>query len=188
MNGKYNNFLFYSIMTASAALLTIGAIAPAMAQSPTNDDRATIEEIVVTAHIDSLRAVIRAWRRLDIDTVLSYVHDDITFNNSGGQKPALRGKVEMRAALETFAEIVKEGRWRLFAWHEIGDTVWMEGVEEFVTHDGKRVVIPYAGVLEFQDGLILNWREYFSDGLMNQLMNGEAVPAHVDAFIDRPEV
>jgi iron complex outermembrane receptor protein len=49
MNGKYNNFLSYSIMTASAALLTIGTIAPAMAQSSTNDNRATIEEIVVTA-------------------------------------------------------------------------------------------------------------------------------------------
>ncbi|MGI9295814.1 MAG: nuclear transport factor 2 family protein [Pseudomonadales bacterium] len=142
----------------------------------------------MTNHIDSLRAIIEAWRQLDIDTVLSYVHDDISWQNSGGQKPPLKGKAAMRAEMEAFAEIIAEDKWRLFDWQENGDTLWMEGVEEFTTKDGKRVVIPYAGVLEFQDGLILNWREYYSDGLMGQLMNGEAVPPHTDEFIDRPEV
>jgi limonene-1,2-epoxide hydrolase len=140
------------------------------------------------SHIDSLRAVVAAWRQLDVDTVLSYVHDDITWHNSGGLKPALQGKAAMRAEMEAFAQIIKEDKWRLFGWQEIGDTVWMEGVEEFITHDGKRVVIPYAGVLEFRDGLILNWREYYSDGLMNQLMNGGPIPSHVDTLIDRQEI
>ena len=42
-------------------------------------------------HIDTLRAVINAWRRLDIDGVLSHVHDDLIWNNTGGLNPPLIG-------------------------------------------------------------------------------------------------
>ena len=74
-------------------------------------------------HIDTLCAVINAWRRLDIDGVLSHVHDDLIWNNSGGLNPPLIGKAAMRETLEEFASITKEGKWRLFAWAEVGDTV-----------------------------------------------------------------
>ena len=95
-------------------------------------------------HIDTLRSVIHAWRRLDIDGVLSHVHDDLIWNNSGGLNPPLIGKAAMRETLEEFASITKEGKWRLFAWAEVGDTVWMEGVEAVsythLTLPTKRIV------------------------------------------------
>jgi len=49
MRTKPKTFLFFSTLTAGMALLNICAVAPAMAQSPTNDDKAVIEEIMVTA-------------------------------------------------------------------------------------------------------------------------------------------
>ena len=139
-------------------------------------------------HIETLRSVINAWRRLDIDGVLEHIHDELVWNNSGGLKPPLHGKEAMRATLEEFAGIIKEGRWRLFDWAEVGDTVWMEGVEEFFTHDGRHVAIPYAGILEFQDGLIMNWREYFEGRILEDMLEGGTMSPEVSAMLDRPEV
>ena len=138
-------------------------------------------------NIETLRSVIKSWRSLDIDGVLEHIHDDLVWNNSGGLKPALRGKEAMREVLEGFAAIIKEGRWRLFDWAEVGNTVWMEGVEEFFTHDGKHVAIPYSGILEFQDGLIVNWREYFEGRILEDMLEGAPMSPEVAAMLDRPE-
>ena len=139
-------------------------------------------------HIDTLRSVIHAWRRLDIDGVLSHVHDDLIWNNSGGLNPPLIGKAAMRETLEEFASITKEGKQRLFAWAEVGDTVWMEGVEEIIANDGRHIAIPYAGILDFEDGLIKNWREYFEGRILEDMMEGGEMSPEVAALIDRPEV
>ena len=141
----------------------------------------------MASNIETLRSVIKSWRSLDIDGVLEHIHDDLVWNNSGGLKPALRGKEAMREVLEGFAAIIKEGRWRLFDWAEVGNTVWMEGVEEFFTHDGKHVAIPYAGILEFQDGLIVNWREYFEGRILEDMLEGGPMSPEVAAMLDRPE-
>jgi limonene-1,2-epoxide hydrolase len=142
----------------------------------------------MTKHIDTLRSLISAWRNQDVEGVLVHVHDDITWNNSGGLRRPLQGKAEMRKALEGMAADIKEAKWRLFDWAEVGDTVWMEGADEFIRNDGIRVVVPYAGVLEFQDGLILKWREYYQGQLIDQMLEGQGVPPEVDAMLDRPAV
>ena len=69
-----------------------------------------------------------------------------------------------------------------------GDTIWMEGVDEFIRHDGIRIAIPYAGVLKFEDGLIRIWREYYQGQLIDDGLAGKGVPPEVDAILDRPEV
>jgi hypothetical protein len=38
------------------------------------------------------------------------MHDDLTWNNSGGMEPPHQGKAAMRGVLEEFAVIIKEGR------------------------------------------------------------------------------
>ena len=43
---------------------------------------------------------------------------------------------------------------------EARDVVFHEGVETY-TRRGVKVVLPYCGVFEFQDGLIRGWRDYF---------------------------
>jgi limonene-1,2-epoxide hydrolase len=142
----------------------------------------------MTKHIDTLHSLISAWKNQDIEGVLVHVHDDITWNNSGGLSRPLQGKAEMRKALEMMAADIKEAKWCLFDWAEVGNTVWMEGADEFIRNDGIRVVVPYAGVLEFQDGLILKWREYYQGRLIDQMLEGQGVPPEVEAMLDRPAV
>ena len=64
----------------------------------------------------------------------------------------------------------------------------MEGVEEFIAKDGRHIAIPYAGILDFQDGLIKNWREYFEGRILEDMMEGGEMSPEVAALIDRPEV
>lgn len=135
---------------------------------------------------EALHGLIAAWRRQDVEGVLGHVHEDITWNNSGGLRAPLQGKAEMRKLLERMAEDIEEARWRLFDCAEVGNTVWMEGVDEFIAKDGTRIAIPYAGVLEFEDGLIIQWREYFEGKLIDDMRSGKGVSPHVEAMLDRP--
>lgn len=137
-------------------------------------------------HIDTLRAVIAAWERLDVEGVLAHLHDEIIWNNSGGIRRPVEGKEAMRKALLAMKGNIAESRWRLFDWAEKGDVVWMEGVDEFLRKDGILIVVPYAGVLEFEGPVIRRWREYFDGRLQEKMLAGEGVPATVEAMLDRP--
>jgi limonene-1,2-epoxide hydrolase len=140
------------------------------------------------AHADTLRTMIAKWQELDVEGVLACIHDDITWNNSGGARAPVQGKAAMRKALEAMRDNIAETKWRLFACTEAGNTVWMEGVDEFLRKDGKRVAIPYAGLLEFEDGLIRHWREYFDSKLIDRALSGDGVPPSVDAMLLRETV
>ena len=142
----------------------------------------------MTTATDTLRAVIAAWRKQDVEGVLRQVHENITWNNSGGLRPPIQGKAEMRAALQRMAGEIGECRWRLFDVAEVNGRVWMEGVDEFFNKAGVRIPVPYAGVLEFQDGLIVKWREYFEGRLIDRALAGKGVSPQVEAMLDRPEV
>ena len=56
----------------------------------------------------------------------------------------------------------------------------------FVTTEGRRVVIPYAGVLAFRDGRIVEWRDYFDRALFDRLKAGEPLPAYLETLANRP--
>ncbi|HWK36823.1 nuclear transport factor 2 family protein [Sphingomonas sp.] len=139
-------------------------------------------------HIQTLRNVIESWHRADVEGVLANLHEDITWNNSGGMKPPIQGKATMRATLEAMKGRLKNNRWRLFDVAQDGDKVWMEGVDEFDTADGTRIAIPYCGILEYEDGLIRKWREYFDGRLQEEQIAGKGVRPTVDAMLDRPAV
>ena len=46
-------------------------------------------------------------------------------------------------------------------WAENGDKVLTEGIEDYVNADGVSVSHPYMGIIEFRDGKIVAWRDYF---------------------------
>ncbi|MEX6633370.1 nuclear transport factor 2 family protein [Hyphococcus lacteus] len=137
-------------------------------------------------NINVLRAIIAAWARQDVEGVLEHLHEDITWNNSGGVRKPVQGKAAMRKALESMKGTIKESNWRLFGWAEVGNTVWMEGADEFMRNDGIRIAVPYAGTLEFEDGVVRIWREYFDGRLQEKQLAGEPVSEHVEAMLDRP--
>ena len=47
-------------------------------------------------------------------------------------------------------------KWRIFETATSGNRVFLEGVDDFVTNEGRRVVLPYAGVLAFK-GERISW-------------------------------
>ena len=61
----------------------------------------------------------------------------------------------------------------------VGDRLFIEGVVDHVTNEGKRVLLPYAGIYEFKDGKIVAWRDCFSRILSNNLRTGEPILEYV---------
>lgn len=165
-----------TIMIGGTAMVFAGSV-PALA-----------EERQMTDHIATLRRVIESWHRADIDGVLACLHPDVVWNNSGGIRAPIRGRDTMRKALEAMKGRITNNRWRLFDVAQVGDKVWMEGVDEFDTADGIRVAIPYCGILEYTDGLIHQWREYFDGRLQENQLAGQGVNEHVEAMLVRPTV
>ncbi|MDP9103938.1 MAG: nuclear transport factor 2 family protein [Pseudomonadota bacterium] len=138
------------------------------------------------AHYKTLTALIAAWTAGDIEGALAFMADNIEWHYAAAVAPPLRGKDKARKFLNRFATEARDIRWRIFHYAEAGDRLFVEGVDEFTTTAGGRVVAPYAGVLEFKDGLIAGWRDYVDVGVMEAMRAGGVVPAHIEALIDHP--
>lgn len=138
-------------------------------------------------HLAKLHALIADWQRKDIDAVLARVTDDLEWHYLVGLPP-LNGKPAARAFLEKFGAQISDIRWRIFDCIQKGDKLMVEGVDEYTTATGSRVVVPYMGILEFRGNLICRWRDYCDSALAGRLKAGEAVPAHVATLADRKPI
>ncbi len=135
-------------------------------------------------HLDHVKTLITGWRRKDVTAVLSRVTDDIAWHTHVGSPPVI-GKPAMAKMLETLATQMNDVKWRIFHYAENGDHVFLEGVDDFVNPEGRRIVIPYAGVFMFRGALVAEWRDYFDRNLFNKLKAGEAAPDFIDALTTR---
>ncbi len=140
------------------------------------------------SHLQALLGLISAWKAKDIEGVLVLLHDDIVWHYAAAIAPPLRGKAKARKFLEGLAPQVREVSWRIFDHAERGSRLFVEGVDEYVSTDGRVVSAPYAGVVEFRDGKIIGLREYFDLGVVNALKAGEAMQEHVRLLIAREAV
>jgi limonene-1,2-epoxide hydrolase len=142
----------------------------------------------MTSRLQIYLALIEDWKRKDIDAVLARLTDDIVWHYAAAAQPPLKSKRAARKFLENFADILGEVRWRVFDAVEVGDRLFVEGVDEFFTKDDVRVATPYAGVLEFRGDLICGWRDYFDSGVAESMRGGYAALPQVEALIDRPAI
>jgi limonene-1,2-epoxide hydrolase len=140
------------------------------------------------SRLDAMLGVINAWRAKDIDGVLSFMHDDIVWHYAAAIAPPLRGKSKARKFLEGMAPQVGDVTWRIFDYAERGERLFVEGVDEYVSVEGRLISAPYAGVVEFQDGKIIGLREYFDLGVVNAQKAGEDPKEHVRVLIARDAV
>ena len=161
---------FLEASTAAASVLA----APAMGATGTTTDPLQV-----------LREVILAWRRKDLEAMLQYIDDDIAWHSHVGSPP-LQGKAAMREFATRLTSQMQEIHWRLFEAARDGDTLHVEGVDDFVSTDGRRVVVPYAGVMRVRDGRIVEWRDYFDRALFDRLKAGEPLPVYLEALANRP--
>jgi limonene-1,2-epoxide hydrolase len=132
-----------------------------------------------------LQQMITAWQAKDIDKVLTFLHEDLVWHYAAGPMPPVRGKATAAKLLGRFTADMHAIQWRIFAHAESGDRLFVEGVDEYTSADGKRIAAPYAGVLEFKDGLIIGWRDYVDIGVIAAQKAGEPITAHVEALLDR---
>jgi ketosteroid isomerase-like protein len=142
----------------------------------------------VSRNFATYKAIIAAWKAKDVEGVLALMHDDIVWHFAVAAEPPVVGKAGARKFTQRFGASMAEVRWRVFDYAESGDRLFVEGVDEFTTTDGKRVAAPYAGVLEFRDGLVIGWRDYVDVGVMAAQQAGAPISKQVAALIDRPAI
>ena len=133
-----------------------------------------------------LQQMISVWQAKDIDGVLSFLHDDLVWHYAAGPMPPVRGKAMAAKLLGRFTADMHGIQWRIFAHAESGDRLFVEGVDEYTSADGRRIAAPYAGVLEFKDDLIIGWRDYVDIGVIAQQKAGEPITAQVEGLLERP--
>ncbi len=139
---------------------------------------------VMPNNIQHVTGLINDWRRKDIKAVLARVTDDIAWHTHVGS-PTVNGKAAMEQVLNTLATQMNDVKWRIFHYAENENRIFLEGVDDFVSPEGRRIVIPYAGVLAFRGTLIAEWRDYFDRNLFNKLKAGEAAPDYIEALTNR---
>jgi limonene-1,2-epoxide hydrolase len=130
-----------------------------------------------------VRAAMSAWAKHDIDGVLAHVHPDIEWHYQVGSRPAI-GVEAMRGILDRLKDHQLDSRWKLTGWAENGDTLFIEGVDDYRNPDGHRVQAPYAGVYRFDGALITHWRDYVDLGLMMKGEAGEPLPEWLVPLIE----
>ena len=128
--------------------------------------------------------LIRAWQRHDIDAVLAKLADDIVWYARVGAPPVI-GKAIVREAMLKLAPTRKVENWRIHYHAVNGDRLFVEGVDDYTGHDGRRVAVPYAGVIEHRDRLIAGWRDYFDIGTLDRMKAGEPIPEAIAPLVAR---
>jgi len=161
------------LRTATAALSAgaVAAVRPAAAATPD--------------HLAVARDVILAWRRKDLEGMLEHIDDAIVWHSHVGSPPIV-GKPAMREFATKLTAQMAEIRWRIFAAAQNGDLLHLEGVDDYTAPDGRRVVIPYAGIMAVREGRVAEWRDYFDRALFDRLKAGEALPAYLEELVNRP--
>ncbi len=142
----------------------------------------------MSGKIETLQAIIAAWKAKDVDAVLAHMHEDIVWHFAVAAEPPLRGKAQARKFLTRFGATMTDVRWRIFDYAETGDRLFVEGVDEFDTTGGLVVAAPYAGVLDFKDGLVIGWRDYVDVGVMAAQQAGKPISDQVRGLMDRPAI
>jgi ketosteroid isomerase-like protein len=77
-------------------------------------------------------------------------------------------------------------RWRIFTHAETADRLFVEGVDEYDTPNGKTIIAPYCGVIEFRGDKISGWRDYVDRSVIDDQKAGKAVPAQITELVSRP--
>ncbi|WP_417450323.1 nuclear transport factor 2 family protein [Kordiimonas sp.] len=111
-------------------------------------------------HRATLDAVINAWKVDDVEAVLDHLHPDVVYHYHVGTPP-LEGRNNVERFLLKFGKGQSDIRWRIIRAFEVGDTLMIEGIDEYTDPEGITVRMPYMGVMEFEDGKVRRWRDYF---------------------------
>ena len=136
-------------------------------------------------YLGVVRSIITSFRAGDLEGMLAHIADDVVWHSHVGS-PVYVGKPAMRDFAAKLMGVMKDVKWRVFDAAQHHDRIYLEGVDDFVTPEGRRVIQPYLGVMVFRDMKVKEWRDYFDRGLFNSLKAGEPMPDYLKALIERP--
>ena len=124
----------------------------------------------------TVEALITAWKRKDVQSVLDLLCDDVEYHYLVGERP-LVGKEWVARFLERFKEHIGENnRWRIARCAEAGNLLLVEGIDDYEDTEGNHIRYPYMGAFEFRDGRIHRWRDYADRALIADQRAGKALP------------
>lgn len=109
-------------------------------------------------HRTTIESFYAAWAQGDINGALAHCTDDVVAVNV--PIGSVNGKHNLRQFLKKFGGGMSEARYDLKRVMEQGDTVMLEGQENYVK-GGRRIKLPYMAVFFFENGLIREYRDYF---------------------------
>ena len=114
--------------------------------------------------------MIDACNRQDIDAALSFMHEDIVYQNV--PQEAARGLDAARQQLGPFLAMAEQVEWITHKSTSNGvDLVMNERSDRFLLAQGW-VDFPVMGVFELRDGKIIAWRDYFDSALVQAQLGG----------------
>ena len=112
-----------------------------------------------------LNTIMTASLAPDVDRLLDCLTDDVEYHFHVGSPP-VRGKDGVRRFMAKYGTIAENPLWRVDRVAESEGCLFIEGYEEYTDkRTGDRIAHPYMGIMEFRDGKVAKWRDYFE---MNQ--------------------
>jgi limonene-1,2-epoxide hydrolase len=108
---------------------------------------------------DTYKESLAAWVRGDRDAMAKAYADDIVWYPNRSMDP-VHGKAAMMEFMVKFGRGMTDVYYEQTNMVESGNLLFVEGTENY-TKKGRKVRLPYAGVVEFRDGKIIAWRDYF---------------------------
>ena len=113
----------------------------------------------MSANLETVRSFIAAWRRNELDEIMSFFAEDCVYHNIPIE-PA-RGLEATRVMLKGFSSMATQVEWVL---HQIAETeagvVLTERTDRFEI-GGRWIELPVMGSFELRGGKITAWRDYF---------------------------
>jgi limonene-1,2-epoxide hydrolase len=113
----------------------------------------------VSENLERVRAFIAAWKRNDLEEIMSFFAEDCVYHNMPVAE--VRGLEATRAVIKSFSGMATRVEWVL---HQIAETdagvVLTERTDRFEI-GGRWVELPVMGSFELAGGKISAWRDYF---------------------------
>ena len=110
---------------------------------------------------DTFEELRQATLRQDDEAFLSFLTEDVEYHYHMTSRPLI-GKEWVTKFLNKYREIATDLTWRIDRYAEKDNLLFVEGYEEYLdTRTNEKIAHPYMGIVEFRDGKIAKWRDYF---------------------------
>jgi len=150
-------------MVREKALVTVherAAVHQLVVEQPASRQKTLAMGNPETINNEMIRNFLGAWERRDTEYIMERFADDAVYHSI--PLTPIVGKAAIRQWVTKFADVPPG---RLEIRHQVASgNVVMNERTDYITINGKAVVLPICGVFEIGNGRIKAWREYFDLG------------------------